>query len=114
MLNIDIFNNNINNNNINNNNINNNNDIKKVDKVVDNDNDDSKLQDSVLSQDQSVIFAVRASWVVNIFLLIVKIICFIISGSKSVLAALADSVVDLLSQIILSLGMKIVMLSSFS
>ena len=51
-----------------------------------------------------MIFAVRASWVVNVSLLGIKIVCYHISGSKSVLAALADSVVDLLSQMILAVG----------
>ena len=47
-------------------------------------------------------FATLASWAVNWFLLISKIICFIISDSKAVLAALADSAVDLVSQAVLS------------
>ena len=55
-------------------------------------------------EDVKVIFAVRASWVVNVTLLIMKIFCYYISNSKSILAALADSVVDLVSQIILSVG----------
>ena len=52
-----------------------------------------------------IIFAVRASWVINVVLLVMKILyCFYISGSKAILAALVDSVVDLVSQIILALG----------
>jgi len=81
---------------------NNNNIITEGDnKNLNNDNNDDNI---LLSNDQSIIFAVRASWFVNILLLILKLICYIISGSKSVLAALADSIVDLVSQIILSLG----------
>ena len=53
-------------------------------------------------EDQSVVFAVRASWFVNIALLFIKAYCYHISQSKAVLAALADSVVDLLSQVILA------------
>ena len=45
-----------------------------------------------------------ASWVVNWFLLISKAQCFIVSESKSILAALADSAVDLVSQAVLSLA----------
>ena len=55
-------------------------------------------------EDSKVVFAVRASWVVNVTLLIMKIFCYYVSNSKSILAALADSVVDLISQIILSTG----------
>ena len=54
--------------------------------------------------DAAIVFAVRASWVVNITLLIMKIYCYDISSSKSILAAMADSVVDLVSQIILVIG----------
>ena len=42
------------------------------------------------------------SWAVNWFLLAAKLYCVIISSSKAILAALIDSVVDLLSQGILS------------
>jgi len=62
------------------------------------------VEEPVDSEDPTVIFAVRASWVVNVFLLGIKIVCYYISGSKSVLAALADSVVDLVSQVILAVG----------
>ena len=55
-------------------------------------------------EDSSIVFAVRASWVVNVILLAMKIFCFYISGSKAILAALVDSVVDLVSQVILALG----------
>lgn len=61
-------------------------------------------EELIESEDASVVFAVRASWVVNVFLLGIKIVCYHISGSKSVLAALADSVVDLVSQMILAVG----------
>jgi len=49
-------------------------------------------------------FATSASWAVNWFLLFVKIYIVAVSGSKSVLAALVDSVVDLVSQAILSIA----------
>ena len=49
-------------------------------------------------------FATMASWIVNWFLLVAKIICFVISGSKAILAALADSAVDLVSQAVLSMA----------
>ena len=55
-------------------------------------------------EDTSVLFAVRASWLTNVTLLAMKIYCFYVSGSKAILAALVDSVVDLVSQIILALG----------
>lgn len=45
-----------------------------------------------------------ASWIVNWFLLIVKIVVVILSSSKAVTAALADSAVDLVSQGVLSLA----------
>lgn len=48
--------------------------------------------------------ASTASWLVNVFLLVAKIIAFIASNSKAVLASLADSVVDLASQFILWLA----------
>lgn len=55
-------------------------------------------------EDMSVVFAVRASWAANILLLIIKIYCYYISSSKAVVAALADSVVDLISQVVLAGG----------
>jgi len=48
--------------------------------------------------------ATLASWIVNIFLLAAKVVIFALSGSKAVLAALADSAVDLASQVVLSLA----------
>jgi cation diffusion facilitator family transporter len=45
--------------------------------------------------------AVNWSWYVNWALLIIKIYCYIISSSKAVAAAMADSVVDILSQMVL-------------
>ena len=51
-------------------------------------------------------FAINASWVVNWLLLIAKIAGFIFSKSKSVLASLVDSVVDLLSQLVLTYAEK--------
>ena len=55
-------------------------------------------------EDTSVVFAVRASWFVNVALLLIKAYCYHISQSKAVLAALADSVVDLISQVVLASG----------
>ena len=49
----------------------------------------------------SVSIAVKASWYANWFLLFVKLVCYILSSSKSVAAALADSAVDIISQIVL-------------
>lgn len=49
-------------------------------------------------------FAVNSSWAVNWFLLGAKLYCTIVSSSKAVTAALADSVVDLVSQGVLSLA----------
>jgi divalent metal cation (Fe/Co/Zn/Cd) transporter len=50
--------------------------------------------------------AVNLSWAVNCFLLLVKLYASIVSNSKSVWASLADSLVDLLSQAVLSLAEK--------
>ena len=41
------------------------------------------------------------SWAVNIVLLVAKVYAFYISNSKSVLASLADSAVDLASQVVI-------------
>ncbi len=49
-------------------------------------------------------FAVNASWAVNWFLLGAKLYAAIASSSKAVLAALADSAVDLVSQAVLSIA----------
>jgi cation diffusion facilitator family transporter len=51
-------------------------------------------------------FATSASWVVNWFLLIAKLIAVILTSSKAVAAALADSAVDLLSQFVMSAAEK--------
>lgn len=48
--------------------------------------------------------AMKASWAVNIGLLFAKFVAFVLTGSKSVMAALADSVVDVLSQIVIALA----------
>ena len=47
-------------------------------------------------------WATTLSWIVNWFLLVAKVYIVIVSGSKSVLAAMVDSVVDLVSQSVLS------------
>ena len=49
-------------------------------------------------------YATTFSWIVNWFLLGAKLAVFIMTSSKSILAALVDSAVDLLSQAILSLA----------
>lgn len=68
-------------------------------------NDSMKSTRSKIEENSLAIrLAVNASWVVNWFLLIVKTIAVIISSSKAVTAALADSVVDLASQAILSIA----------
>jgi cation diffusion facilitator family transporter len=50
--------------------------------------------------------AINLSWVVNLLLLIAKIYVGVVSNSKSMWASLADSFVDLLSQVVLSLAAK--------
>lgn len=49
-------------------------------------------------------FATTASWIVNWFLLIVKVYLAAATASKSILAALVDSAVDLVSQAILAIA----------
>lgn len=51
------------------------------------------------SRDTSL--AMNLSWFVNITLLAIKIVAFVVSSSKAVLASLVDSIVDLLSQAVL-------------
>jgi cation diffusion facilitator family transporter len=63
-----------------------------------------KLGDIHACAPQSI--ATALSWVVNIALLIVKIAIFITSGSKSVCAAMVDSIVDLISQAVMSLAAR--------
>jgi divalent metal cation (Fe/Co/Zn/Cd) transporter len=61
---------------------------------------DEKHEDNVkLAQ-----LAMLASWITNIFLLIAKAVCVIISSSKCLTAALVDSIVDLISQGVMSLA----------
>jgi len=50
------------------------------------------------------VWAFRSSWAVNIFLLLAKIIAYAATGSKAVLASLADSAVDLASQVVISIS----------
>lgn len=50
--------------------------------------------------------AINLSWVVNFLLLLAKIYVGVVSNSKSMWASLADSFVDLLSQVVLSLAAK--------
>ena len=50
------------------------------------------------------------SWFVNVFLLIAKLYIAIISNSKAVWASVADSIVDLLSQAVLSIATRYIRL----
>lgn len=59
---------------------------------------------SALDNNSYYKFAVNASWAVNWFLLGAKLYATIVSSSKAVLAALADSAVDLVSQAVLSMA----------
>ena len=56
----------------------------------------------LLTLDRALV-ASRSSWLVNWFLLIVKLYVVISTNSKSVTASLADSAVDLASQAVLSI-----------
>lgn len=49
-------------------------------------------------------YAVGASWATNWLLLAIKIYAFSVSGSKAVLASMADSAVDLASQLVISVA----------
>ena len=60
--------------------------------------------DSEASSSSSVKMASQLSWAVNWFLIVVKLVVFVLSSSKAVLAALVDSAVDLVSQGVLSLA----------
>ena len=63
----------------------------------------SEKHDEVLAKHAYLItFALTASWIINVFLLGAKLFVAILSSSKAVTASLADSAVDLLSQIILA------------
>lgn len=53
--------------------------------------------------------AMNASWFVNVLLLTIKIVAFVVSSSKAVLASLVDSIVDLLSQTVLAYAEKYIM-----
>ncbi|KAG2440336.1 hypothetical protein HXX76_004441 [Chlamydomonas incerta] len=53
---------------------------------------------------RKVRIGINASWVVNILLLIAKTAVFILSGSYAVLASAVDSLVDLLSQVVLAVA----------
>lgn len=53
--------------------------------------------------------AMNASWFVNVLLLAIKIVAFVVSSSKAVLASLVDSIVDLLSQTVLAYAEKYIM-----
>lgn len=66
----------------------------------------SKNSEEFNSSDHSRLsqLAVNASWLVNWFLLAAKAYAVIVSSSKAVTAALADSAVDLVSQAILALA----------
>ncbi|KAG2440331.1 hypothetical protein HXX76_004436 [Chlamydomonas incerta] len=53
---------------------------------------------------RKVRIGINASWVVNILLLIAKTAVFVLSGSYAVLASAVDSLVDLLSQVVLAVA----------
>ena len=53
---------------------------------------------------RKVRIGINASWVVNILLLIAKTVVFVMSGSYAVLASAVDSLVDLLSQVVLAVA----------
>jgi cation diffusion facilitator family transporter len=56
------------------------------------------------SHSKKLSWAFTASWAVNWLLLIAKTYIYLISNSKAVLASLADSAVDLASQVVISLA----------
>lgn len=68
-------------------------------------NDD--MENTNKDDDSSVVFGVRASWAANVLLLVLKLFSFYLSESQAILAALADSVVDLISQFVLASGDEI-------
>lgn len=63
---------------------------------------DKQSEDANAVESPYARFAHTASWAVNWLLFIIKIIAFVISGSKVIVAALTDSAVDLISQFLLS------------
>lgn len=65
-----------------------------------------KQEFSAADNSLSATIAINASWAVNWLLLVAKVIAFIFSSSKAVLASLVDSVVDLLSQAVLAFADK--------
>ena len=60
-------------------------------------NEDSSIGDRVAT-------ATRLSWIANLILLIVKFVAAVATGSQSILASLADSAVDLISQAVLAVA----------
>lgn len=56
------------------------------------------------SSDKSLQWAFNLSWVVNILLFAVKLWAYLASNSKAVLASLADSLVDLVSQAVIAIA----------
>jgi len=86
-----------------------------IDDNNDNNNDNNNFLENIdesgyqtlngkMKYDKILQFAILNSWLLNWLLLIVKAICVWLSSSKSVTAALVDSVVDLASQAVLSLA----------
>jgi divalent metal cation (Fe/Co/Zn/Cd) transporter len=65
------------------------------------------MQSQNKDDDDSVVFGVRASWAANVLLLVLKLFSYYLSSSQAILAALADSVVDLVSQFVLASGDEI-------
>lgn len=64
--------------------------------------DDEVNSQGSKDEDDAPALAVTASWIANWGLLLIKGYCFYVTSSKAVAAAMADSVVDLFSQLILS------------
>lgn len=75
-------------------------------------NVDSAGDSSSLSPAGMLRLANNASWFVNWFLLVAKLYVVIVSASKAVAAALADSIVDLLSQGVLALAERYIRIHS--
>lgn len=81
-------------------------DIEMTNTSADNDadEDDVSIDDDSLNNSPTVTLAINLSFYCNWALLFVKLYCYIISSSKAVAAALADSVVDILSQMVLKVA----------
>ena len=72
--------------------------------VASDDTDNESVDGDEMYTPPAVALASTVSWYINWLLLFIKLYCYVISSSKAVAAALADSVVDILSQLILMLA----------